>query len=531
MQPTRFACDRCRGQKLRCLRERGNCQPCKRCHKAGVACLDSPQARIGRARRSSTTDTFGYERQEPEIRSPLSTGFHLHNENLFPILAEDTFATGEDLIPHPAELQFGNISDIQPTVTSFEYPSQWSPFDFLPSNDVQSSNFTPLETSRIFATTSTKDQTLERTLPMASSPSHISDCAPSYITTGRNRDPGIRGDNQDPGTSRDHLRQENLKTVAARNTGHGSNQLPATAQGYFTGETETKRLLELSQSLYIQHKALEAAPWTGYLSTLSLTAGIKHSTLLSEKTGVTEPVGDILFSSEKFLEIITHFMPSTQNYDDVEVMESIESQSSELNQTDIASFQHTTPSPRTLNLPSPNPKGPPPPDQLDTATILLVLNCYIRLLFIYTTLFSHINQYLYSSNSPKSPSNAGKSFFSHNNPEPLHIGGFSLHSYGEIQIKILVDISVHFITNIEQILGVPQKYRLLDSDTTDDKEIGDGSSAHGSLLMTPQMKMLLEMVIKMAELDIQDGSGIGELGASALRKEFDALRKLHTWKI
>ncbi|KAJ8132227.1 hypothetical protein O1611_g1398 [Lasiodiplodia mahajangana] len=48
----RFACDRCRGQKLRCLRERQDPNRCDRCLKADTECLTTPSSTI----RSYSTD-------------------------------------------------------------------------------------------------------------------------------------------------------------------------------------------------------------------------------------------------------------------------------------------------------------------------------------------------------------------------------------------------------------------------------------------------------------------------------------------
>ncbi|KAI1148946.1 hypothetical protein F4825DRAFT_432141 [Nemania diffusa] len=48
----RFACDRCRGQKLRCLRERQDLNRCDRCLKADTECLTTPSSTI----RSHSTD-------------------------------------------------------------------------------------------------------------------------------------------------------------------------------------------------------------------------------------------------------------------------------------------------------------------------------------------------------------------------------------------------------------------------------------------------------------------------------------------
>lgn len=46
-----FACDRCRGQKLRCIRTPNLQTSCERCQKAGATCVTDPSVRMGRPQR------------------------------------------------------------------------------------------------------------------------------------------------------------------------------------------------------------------------------------------------------------------------------------------------------------------------------------------------------------------------------------------------------------------------------------------------------------------------------------------------
>ncbi len=47
-----LACDRCRGQKLRCMRSPNPKAPCERCQKAGATCIIDSSVRMGRPRRA-----------------------------------------------------------------------------------------------------------------------------------------------------------------------------------------------------------------------------------------------------------------------------------------------------------------------------------------------------------------------------------------------------------------------------------------------------------------------------------------------
>ena len=476
MQPTRFACDRCRGQKLRCLREKGFYQPCKRCQKAGVACLASPPTPMGRARRASNNYPLRHETQDMEVHSPLSATMRVDNEELFPMLAEDSFAPREGLLPHPVDTAFGNVSDVDLPINSLEYWSYCNPPNPSRSSGVQSSDFLLQERSSVLKSRPSDGQRLQHTFPTPS-PSCISDYMPNYSTRGGHNDQSNCRENQDRRIPEESLRQGILETAAvAGNSDSGSScQRIASIQSHVLRETEMKPLLELTQSLYVQQKAFEAAPWARCLSSLSLTAGPKHSDLSPEEAGASKPIGDILRSSEMFLKIITRFLAPAQNSSqplhsrrtpdtcacpnvstkNIEVGEISQACNLQSNHTSLPAdgtyFQQPSPSPslRPLNHPTSSSMTPPTLDHIDTATSLLILTCYIRLLCIYTTLFSHMNEYLSTlSSSAQSDSHTASS-----NPESLHMDGFSLHSCGEIQLKILVDISIHLITSIEKTLG------------------------------------------------------------------------------
>jgi hypothetical protein len=50
------ACDRCRGQKLRCFRSQDSQATCNRCERAGTTCSVDSSVRMGRPSRNQTND-------------------------------------------------------------------------------------------------------------------------------------------------------------------------------------------------------------------------------------------------------------------------------------------------------------------------------------------------------------------------------------------------------------------------------------------------------------------------------------------
>jgi hypothetical protein len=69
----RSACDRCRGQKLRCVRESPNQQSCDRCIRADAACLTSP---VFHMRSYVTTSGDHGEQKQERVRKRLKSREH-----------------------------------------------------------------------------------------------------------------------------------------------------------------------------------------------------------------------------------------------------------------------------------------------------------------------------------------------------------------------------------------------------------------------------------------------------------------------
>ncbi|CAG8976333.1 hypothetical protein HYALB_00005740 [Hymenoscyphus albidus] len=320
-------------------------------------------------------------------------------------------------------------------------------------------------------------------------------------------------------------------------------------------ESEMKKLLELTHSLYVQQRTLESAPWEEYLSSLSFTAGQK---LAHNEDGAGKAIGGILSSSELYLMIITQFLirtearqsPSERNSSasstsaDVSlngiepggnanwsIQSVVESEGSNIFSRHLSARHSTFTSSSSGHSFSP-PLTRPPPNQLDTPTILLLLNCYNRLILIYATLFSRIRQYL-STSSPSLFSEASSHTLgdpsTKSKPQSLHIGGFSLGSYRRIQINILVDISIHFITRIQQVLGVPPQHTLHGGDSAERIELNGSPGTERGLFKVPQMRSLLETFLETVGLDDKEGTQDSACRVTDLKREFRELQRLPRW--
>jgi hypothetical protein len=153
--------------------------------------------------------------------------------------------------------------------------------------------------------------------------------------------------------------------------------------------------------------------------------------------------------------------------------------------------------------------------------LLLILTCYVSFLCIYNTLFSNIHQHLLSLSSLPQSTSSRKPLSTKVLPG-LQIGGFSLQSYGNLQITILIKISVHILTRIEEALGIPCKYKL------NGTEGGEGEnekreSGRGGILGEVGMANLLEMVMVMGDVD---GCGVRGGGLKTLRENVKRVKQL-----
>ena len=308
-------------------------------------------------------------------------------------------------------------------------------------------------------------------------------------------------------------------------------------------ESYMQQLSDLTQHLYMQLKILEADSWSQCLSSLSLTNGITCSKT-SVESEATKPLGDILSSSEKFLELMSRFAHSTQSSvlssGISSAPESYEPPNASPNNDRIASGSETLTSSSSTHsanfdsgscklLPSSSSHGTnstisdqevsTPLRPIDTPILILILTCYIRFLRIYGTLFSHIHQYLLSLSSPSKSASFHKPLSTNVLPS-LRIGGFSLQSYGNLQIIILIEISIHMVTRIEEVLGIPCKYKL-SSAKGDEREDGERGSGGGGILGEAGMANLLEIVMGMADMDGGRGGSV-----KALREDVKKVKQL-----
>ena len=97
-----------------------------------------------------------------------------------------------------------------------------------------------------------------------------------------------------------------------------------------------------------------------------------------------------------------------------------------------------------------------PPTPIDMATVLQLLTCYIRVVHLHSIMHARMLDYM-------------SAFLQHNTQHldfvppvfpNMQVGGVSLNRFGIFQTKLLMQISVHVLGEIESALGLPTEFRV-----------------------------------------------------------------------
>lgn len=531
----RFACDRCRGQKLRCVRECASHETCKRCFRVGAVCVTSPPLRMGRPSRAGS----GGRRRSTNLvegRAPTATVAST-GDNHISAVETGTRARNElswlpDLSQRRAPRPFCTTHDRSNSNSNNSLPSPaFSQFHdwHAPASESMASIPDPLEMAAPADSTESGSSCLcDHSMPSLNWPWESPDAPDEYVDPTNERSSredvfSATSSSEAPAVSHPPNPSMNAPSVAVphhigdRDGDHlpdggevtddfamsDAEQDRNVAEGEKTyGKSCTQQLSELNLNLHQQSLHLNSSPGPLPLSALTCTD-------ISGRSGDTNYLGNILHSSQEFLKFLISFFPSspsdslpasalsitdylehrpgdwqrqhrTLHHQGSRKTPSSDSESSFAGSSgfDISgtvssvSLQSRPPTENTLACASSLVR-------LDTPVILLVLSCYVHIIRIYSMIFSHIHSALLATRSglaPSLPTLPG-----------LQLSGFPLQS-GNLQVKILMEVVVHSLDRIEQTLGLPLEYRV---------SRGDGRSK--DMLGDPQVMELFKIVIRQEE--------------------------------
>lgn len=537
----RFACDRCRGQKLRCVRENTNYETCIRCLRMNAICITNSPLRMGRPKR---TETERRRRSTPVADGRTLSARSVTGDDHVPVMEKGIETISKPLwMPNTALVPAGRqgISDANHddsstnstsnTILSSLESSDLSSWQAQASESMGSIRETmglavpgntaldesspvddgdtsilnwpspSLDTSDIFADLTTggslsEDAVLSSLPPPAS-------CPPTPPrNTARMASPERGGGGITHNLSNVYPELGGLAVLGrSQSDQHGIQADTTSVESEKNLENDCiHQLSELSLSLYRQLR---------YFNSEILSLPPVTLTRSSAKAGISDPnlIGNILHSSEEFLKLINglissrhqpsesfpanvNFVPDYLRHESKDshtrkiclCTESLMNSSS----FDFDSSLSTSNSASSGNVPS-----RPRPDLVgnstaasflsepDTPVILLVITCYVQLVRLYSMVFSHVHSSLLPTVSDHTPSLLTL-------PE-FQISGFPLQR-GILQVKILIEVVVHLLNLIEKGLGLPMEYRVSsrDSQTT-------------GMLSDLDLTELFKMVIKQEE--------------------------------
>jgi len=532
--PRRLACDRCRRQKLRCSRERIDSESCNRCLRANLECTDRQPLPMGRpnkrwvpdesrqktSNRSKRQRSRSIETNMPstvtEIDDKLrkQDGTELRSDNREPLVADmgQSMEDGSIFSPSawpsllnspfpspgrttplispvsdnctsPANLvNFPNESDIP---RNLAFPDGFDFNNLLPPDDVIN-----LDLSLSWSYVSGPKSPI--TSPNSSHCS-LPTCAPMTKSHIGHMDDSI------------HLDSEWITSQTLQNQQYPaphSFQILPPPEKPDTREDCMQKLWMLNLTMCKQLEQIDS----GFQKD---TTSFDTSDTSATRSDNTCSVGDILSSSESFMEMLRWFLPTSDSTSSElpTPLLSSNQHSSELpanshewcatigaDDTESISSQQNTFSAKATSIPNP---------QSDTPSILLILSCHIRLIRLYNNLFSRIHSSLLALPSL------------HLEPSPIvrdfQMGGFQLQGYGNLQILILLQVCTHLLNRIENTLGLPDEYM-----------IGSREGSGGVLGKLASVK-LIESVMMQEELE---SSGGVRGGIESLRKTMKEIRWL-----
>ena len=550
----RGACDRCRGQKLRCIREDPNQKPaqatCIRCFKAGATCSYGIAKRAGRLPASSSFSKQGRkENASAKSRNDAAASKSAVNTrglNSFSVREAGTEQnrrgtgnrgsdrTFEDysgdqekerenedttlispLSLHDSSNNLGGISTefsaySAPSTANLPWIDEIMPL-FFNYDTEEGSSLDPFGSKYGWAFNNYRSQPMEIPAPTIST---ISDdgqpkdtdinafgmLAQSYPTesqisggmdegmdldmlptvtnttsfrmgtidsrTGRVRDQG-----REWALSSESLGMSSIANLALCNDSAQSGaEMALDKQSLPVNDTQHRRMQEVSRLAMDLYAQLTTNDPENHPPSSGLTT--------TTPTFQDQLIGGVLKSSNTFLTLINSFSASAT----VVPSPFLPSPpSSSLNPTCESSDNDTSPSAMTLDFDNhqhtidqtlryPHRKPPSiigtsnssqqqqPPLPIDMATILQLLTCYIHILHLHSIMHARILDYLVAF-LQHNTQNVNVDFVPPIFPD-MQVGGVSLDRFGTFQVKLLLEVSVHVLGEIETALGLPKEFRV-----------------------------------------------------------------------
>ena len=551
----RSACDRCRGQKLRCVRPSmpgsgthwGDepLEPCERCLKAGADCINShpPARKLMRAERfpahSSPPLASSSERSTSHSLFPRNAGSYQHGVGMDPesVMGADGRTKESSskkpesvLVPQPRTNFQGQFEDS---------PSKWRPkepgsnhpaVNNADQGQLGGQNFRQRVRNRSRGSTSASNSLSTGRLDTPTFSTYKSPTSkpdrPFSVDSfdfGMGSSPEFHAHNDDTANLTHNFFISGQGTTAALPGSLATESTFSYSEKPRTRATDTKedclhRLTELSSRLLKDFRRTNSGKPSD-ISSFSTCCDSRVSDCLdgAPKSICTKhTIGRVLESSQTFLDILQHFHPDPPSSAESEC-----SYSEYWDENEFAVITNDQSYPPNTMVPAPGNATHPSADNneaqrtllnpsvtVDMPTTLTMLTCYTCLLQTYDTVFSLICSWLSSRAETSSRSIPAML-------PGLQIGGFDLDNHRDLQMEVLIQLSSKMLERIEETLGIgaisqPQDDR---NDTPRGRGILDSASASA----------LLDIMFKQGDL----GHSRGANGTAALvKRTMDNIREI-----
>ncbi|MCJ1321564.1 hypothetical protein MMC15_006909 [Xylographa vitiligo] len=512
----RGACDRCRGQKLRCLREdQSQDSTCVRCFKAGAVCSFGTPKRAGRPRGSSS--------YSPQERRGNGGGNPKHsrtpsrptaNTNGHGVLFESKVDGG---LPQNSSVGWDDSCFVRENTAEEESGGETE--DTIPAHAMSPSSL--FDTSKMLGDFPAVVGSSTATLPWsddaftpyyndnAGEVSGLESFGPKYSwafqqyhagpmdmqmltgsplnSDGQTRDVGINGyatavpshsTNVQLSRPLDEamdldvptaLIQPTIRESCARDHEKGaatsfSSSLAAKPFQLRGAAASEAGSIGNEESLSVQEGQRRRMQELSELAMELYTQLAANNLEDHQPASATAPatafqdqlVGIVLKSSTTFLTLLLSFA-HPDSLDASTCSSDVSSPDSASDNDDQPDNNSTSDSPSTAS----HPPVPPPPSTTssgtplpptDMPTILQLLTCYIRIVRLHGIMYDHLLTYTQQA----LPSGAAvPPVF-----PGLTVGGVPLDAFGPLQLGLLLQIAVHLLGAIEVALGLPDEYRV-----------------------------------------------------------------------
>lgn len=551
----RSACDRCRGQKLRCVRptksgdgpspDERQLETCERCLKAKADCINtlSPYRKPMRDKRPHTLSSPTLSSSH-EWTSTLPLGSKDMDAHHATIKErenkERSLSTSETTSVQPINRTFQDRFDSRPIKRRLIEPFPSQPAN-INSDQVRHSSPTfnrHTENRDEWSTNHTNVLSISTDDTPTLIPNRPSNIDSAGFGTGLNAE--YRPPHENSTTFMDMLLVPDSRNKAEPS----GNLLAKTSVGSSIHTSDLAgsgrqnclhRMSELSSRMLKEFSRINSLNLSDLLSAFPSPTSILNASNAPSSGAENSPrslanaIGRALDNSQTFLAILQDFKGSvvphgsgssksspdsvcsySEYWEEHDSFLSFANDHSDLPDVmDLTSGDTSQPS--TENANSEERIGLP--DTIDMPTTLMILTCYTWLLQTYDTIFSRIQSSL-SQSEITVPLKSMPSIL-----PGIYVGGFDLDGHKDLQIEILIQISLRMLERIEQTLGI----NVIMKQPLDATAGSTLTSSGQGILDTAPASAMLEIMFKQNELGYAKGEG-GKI--PLVRQTMDSIRNL-----